>query len=205
VKVIVAPIDLTEADAVDRVKRVTDDLEVGCFVMNAGSDDHGTRFLDTPVDEWTALARRNVFVPIELCHHFGRAMRDRGRGALVIVSSGAGWAGGGRMAIYSSTKAFDRTFAEALWAELRPAGVDVLTLVLATTDTPALRRLLERTGMPAPALADPVEAVRLGLAHLTDGPALVFGEGGVVDTATAATRRQFAEMMTAGTDMFFGP
>jgi short-subunit dehydrogenase len=34
------------------------------------------------------------------------------------------------MAAYSASKAFTLNFSEAMWAELRPHGVDVLTLVL---------------------------------------------------------------------------
>ena len=37
--------------------------------------------------------------------------------------------------------------AEALWAELHDKGVDVLSLVLGVTDTPALRRLLAKRGV----------------------------------------------------------
>ena len=74
---------------------------------------------------------------------------DRGRGAIVLVSSGAGLVGGPNMVAYGATKAFDMVMAEALWAELHGAGVDVLGLVLGLTDTPALRRLLLQRGQIA--------------------------------------------------------
>ena len=52
----------------------------------------------------------------------------RGRGGIVLVSSGAGLVGGRNMVAYGATKAFDMVMAEALWAELHGSGVDVLGL-----------------------------------------------------------------------------
>ena len=51
------------------------------------------------------------------------------------------------MAAYAASKAFDMVMAEALWAELHDQGVDVVALVLGTTDTPALRRLPTARGV----------------------------------------------------------
>jgi short-subunit dehydrogenase len=34
------------------------------------------------------------------------------------------------MVAYGASKSFDMVFAEALWGELKPAGVDVLGLIL---------------------------------------------------------------------------
>lgn len=98
-------------------------------------------------------------------------MRARGKGGLLLVSSGAGYGGGSFMAVYAGTKAFQLCFGEGLWAELRPQGVDVLTLVLNQTDTPAFRKLLEEKGLPVPPnLASPDEVAAEGLARLAHGP-----------------------------------
>jgi hypothetical protein len=62
------------------------------------------------------------------------------------------------------------------WAELRPFGVDVLSLVLVTTDTPALRRLLADKGRPAPSrMASPARVAEIGLARLHQGPVYSWG------------------------------
>jgi len=50
-------------------------------------------------------------------HHFGARLVARGRGGVILVTSGAAWAGGGNIAAYGATKAFDLVLAEALWAE----------------------------------------------------------------------------------------
>ena len=141
--------------------------------------------------------------PLQAAYHYGGPMRDRGRGALLLMSSGAGWAGGARLAVYSATKAFDRNFAEGLWAELRPSGVDVLSVVVPPTETPALRRLLERNHVPDPPLATAAFVAGQALAAIGDGPTLVVEADGI-DTETGAARRAMAERISAGTNAFFG-
>ena len=41
----------------------------------------------------------------------------RGRGAVVLVTSGAAWVDGATLAAYEATKAFDLILAESLWSE----------------------------------------------------------------------------------------
>jgi len=119
-----------------------------------------------------------------VCHHFAGPMAARGRGGIVLVSSGAGLAGGRNMVAYGATKAFDMVMAEALWAELHDDGVDVLALVLGLTDTPTLRRLLFERGnlarpddsTPIPGASTPDEVVAEALANLANGPTWFVGE-----------------------------
>jgi short-subunit dehydrogenase len=102
----------------------------------------------------------------------------------VLVSSGAGLAGGKNMVAYSASKAFDMVMAEALWTELHGEGVDVLGLVLSVTDTPSLRRLLAQRGVlkdpddpaPIPGAATPEATVAEAIANLTNGPTWFVGE-----------------------------
>jgi uncharacterized protein len=137
-------LDLSTAAANDALVAATADLDVGLLVYNAGADPHMSRFLDQPVDVWQALLARNCTTVVDAAHHFGSRMVERGRGGIALVSSGAAWAGGSHLAVYGASKAFDLLLAESLWVELGPLGVDVLAMVLGATDTPALRRLLDR-------------------------------------------------------------
>jgi short-subunit dehydrogenase len=96
----------------------------------------------------------------------------------VLVTSGAAWAGGARIAAYGATKAFDLLLAESLWAEWRPSGVHVLGLVLGATDTPSLRRVLDaKGGRSYGDLADPRDVAEEALSHLTDGPTWICRSG----------------------------
>jgi uncharacterized protein len=95
-------------------------------------------------------------------------MAKRGYGGVVLVTSGAAWAGGSRLAVYGASKAFDLILAESLWAELGLSGVHVLAMVLGQTDTPALRSLRGEPELDG--LADPDDVVRDMLENLANGP-----------------------------------
>lgn len=161
-------LDLSEAAADAALADATSDLEVGLLVYNAGADPHASRLFDQSLDAWAALVRRNVDTVLGVTYRFGRAMAERGRGGIVLVTSGAAWAGGDRLAAYSASKAFDLTLGESLWAELRPRGVDVLSMVLGPTDTPAFRKVLH--GRDFAGMADPDDVARDMLDNLSEGP-----------------------------------
>ena len=169
-------IDLSTPEAAEQITAALSDLEIGLLVYCAGADAEYAALLDNPVSTAEALIHRNCTVLVQLCHAFAGPMVARGRGGIVIFGSGSGFAGAPKLATYGGTKAFDLVFAEGLWAELKPHGVDVLGLVLGETDTPALRRMRHRLGLAAtaderPPSATPAAAVVAdGLANLGNGP-----------------------------------
>jgi short-subunit dehydrogenase len=203
----VVALDLTRPDATSVLASQTADLEVGLYISNAGADSHGQRFLDLPIDEWLKLLQRNTVALMSACHHFGGAMRRRGRGGMILMSSGAGLGGGPRIAVYSSTKAFEIAFAESLWAELGSAGVDVLGVVTPPTNTPAMQRLLARRGLQGPSLYEPHEVATAAVRALPNGPTYLFPLGDVtaeMATALAQQRRDRVAMVARGSAAFFG-
>jgi short-subunit dehydrogenase len=202
----VAAIDLSESDAHHALTDATAGLEVGLLAYNAGANDHHELFLDVPPDWWAAMVARNCVTPLRACHHYGSAMVERGRGGILLVTSGAAWAGGARLATYGATKAFDLLFGESLWAELGPHGVDVLSLVVGATDTPALRRLMEQHGGVLEGLADSEDVAREGLEHLGDGPTWSVGveDGGGPSFVATMPRRDAVQMISAATAQLFG-
>ena len=172
----VVAIDLAAIDASSRIAAEVSDLEIGFFVYCAGGDSNYKSFLGTPLAVAESMLQRNCLIPMQLCHHLGSAMVQRQRGAVVIVGSGAGFSGAANLAAYAASKAFDMVFAEALWCELHPQGIDVLGLILGETDTPALRRLRFERGLathpdePVKSAETPQAVVNDALAHLTHGP-----------------------------------
>ena len=148
-------VDLTAPDAVAAIVDATADLEVGLVLYCAGGDPNYEPFLAQPVETAVALVERNCVVPLHVCHHFAGPMQQRGRGGVVLVSSGAGLVGGRNMVAYGTSKAFDMVMAEALWAELHGRGVDVLGLGPRRDRHPPLRRTLVRRGQ----LADPDDPI----------------------------------------------
>jgi uncharacterized protein len=208
VECVTATIDLAAPDAFDRIVAATGRREVGLFVSNAGSDPHGSYFLDTDIAAWLDQIQRNVVTMARCCHYFGGLMRGRRKGGLLLVNSGACYGGSSFMATYSGTKAFTLCFGESLWAELRHDGVDVLTLIMSITDTPMLRALLAKNGLPVPAMAADAEAVaEMGLARLPHGPVHNWGfedDAAAFALLSAADRRKRVLAVEASSAKVFG-
>ena len=62
-------------------------------------------------------------------------MLERGKGAIIMVSSALGLVGCSYEAVYGATKAFDVSFGEALWGEMENTPIDVTTVCPALTKT----------------------------------------------------------------------
>jgi hypothetical protein len=77
-----------------------------------------------------------------LAHRLTPAMVQRRRGGVIIMASGSAEMGCSFIVTYAATKAFDRVFAEGLWAELGPYGVDVTTVMPGAVNTPGFRASL---------------------------------------------------------------
>ena len=207
-RVVVA--DLAAPDAMDAIAEATADLEIGLAMYCAGADPNYRHFLAEPVESALSMVQRNCVVPLAVCHHFCGPMADRGRGGIVVLSSGAGVVGAPNMVAYAATKAFDTVMAEALWAEVHDQGVDVLGLVLGMTDTPALRTLLARRGQlaspddpsPIPGAVSAEEVAAVAIAELGHGPTAYASEDvrvGLADLGDpVAQRRQWTLMIQFG-------
>jgi uncharacterized protein len=198
-------VDLAEDDAMAQVAAATSGLDVGMMMYNAGADPNYEPFLESSVDVALAMVHRNCVVPMQLCHHVASAMAARGKGGIVLVASGAGLFGARNMVAYGASKAFDIVLGEALWAELHDKGVDVLSLVLGATDTPAFRRLLAKRGLlagaddpsPIPGVLTVEETVAETIDNLSNGPTWFVGEQlreGIRHMG-ALTRSELVQMM----------
>ena len=185
VEVRAAPLDLTVDHDVDQIKVLTHDLEVGLFIYNAGLEGGHGLMVDRPLDAAMQIIRLNVVGPTTLAHHFGAAMRRRGRGGIILVGSLGGCAGGANVAAYAASKAFEQVLGEGLWYELRPFGVDVLSYVIGNTKTPAIARHGTRLEESGYFIMDPADVAQEGLDHLKDGPTWFAGE----------TNREFAKAL----------
>lgn len=177
VECVAASVDLTSDTAAEAIIAASGNREVGLLITNAGADTNGSQFLDADVGNWEKLVTMNVTTTMRLTHHFGQAMRARGRGGVMLVGSGACYGGLNGISVYAGAKAFVMCLAEGLWAELRHHGIDVLNLILGRTDTPAHRRLMERNGQPIPeGMAKPEDVARIGLEQLPHGPIYNWGQ-----------------------------
>jgi short-subunit dehydrogenase len=190
-------LDLTRPDMLERIREVTDELDVGLVIFNAAAvPGGGGLFLESRFEDAEHTLRLVVFGAAKVCHHFGAKLVARRRGGIVLMGSLSGNAGGARLAAYSGAKAFTQMFAEALWAELQPSGVDVLCYVVGATATPSRARL-NLTDQPGDIVADPDDIARLALENLPNGP--VQAPPHLQETFHALTRldrREAAESMS---------
>ena len=210
VEVITQSLDLSQPDAGTRVLMSAAGLEVGLFVYNAGADPFGTKFVETSIADWESVLRLNVNALLESCHGMAKRMLGAGRGGIIVVSSEAAFSGTSRLSVYSATKAFGLNLGESLWAELSPAGVDVLSLVLGPTDTPTLRRTLCERKVPLEAvaqdLAAPPAVVRAAFERLGAEPTLVYrrqSDPGLGLESGALRRKRIVET-SHYLDLFYG-
>lgn len=171
--------DLGEPGVLDRVRAVTDDIEVGLLIYNAGANNTRGRFVDLPEEVTQSVIAITVLGQANFSRHYGSLMVKRGRGGIILGGSLSSYLGSPTLAAYTGSKAFSRIFSEALWAECAPLGVDVLHLNIGFTATPAMARL----GMPID-LAEPPETVaREGLENIANGPVWIVSTPGNVERA----------------------
>lgn len=126
--------DLAAADGPERVLDAVRDLEISILVNNAGFGGAGHFERQNP-DVLHQMVSLNCIAPVVLTRALLSPMVARGRGAVVMVGSVAGSQPLPLHSLYAATKAFDNLLGEALWAELRGTGVDVLSLLPGPTET----------------------------------------------------------------------
>jgi short-subunit dehydrogenase len=118
--------DLADPAARDRLAAAVE-LDVEILVANAGFGSYGA-FVDADRARELEQVRVNGEAVVDLASRYAPAMVRRGRGAMLITASVAGFQPLPGNATYSAIKAFELTFAEALHAELHPSGVTVTAL-----------------------------------------------------------------------------
>ena len=195
----VAVLDLAAENMMATLRAVTDDVEVGLVIYNATGHFIGP-FVDEPLDHALDQVAINVRGPIAVCQHFARPMLARGHGGCVLMGSGAGVAGTAGLAIYSATKAFILTLAQALHLEWQDQGVDVLGVVAPAMDTPSFRRQYDHdpTSLPNPPLP-PAQVAREVLDALGAEMEMMPGQAGRQGYAmlSALPRIEQARMLSA--------
>ncbi|KAH9979801.1 3-ketoacyl-CoA reductase [Russula compacta] len=99
-------------------------IEVGVLVNNVGvSHEFPADFVDTSPEELATIINVNVTATLRVTSLIAPAMVSRKKGLILNMGSFAGAAPTPMLAVYSGSKAFLRTWSEALAAELGPKGV----------------------------------------------------------------------------------
>ncbi|MGB7378533.1 MAG: SDR family oxidoreductase [Rivularia sp. (in: cyanobacteria)] len=152
-------------------------LSVDLLINNAGFGDYG-EFVQTDCDRQIQMIQLNNIAVVALTHKFLPQMRERGSGSIINVSSIAAYQPLPYVSVYAATKAFVRSFSEALWAENRQYGVRVLVVSPGPTETnffeeanfpPALARNAKSMSTPEEVVDEAMKALENGNAAVVVG------------------------------------
>lgn len=163
--------DLARHDLAQVLEGITRDLDVGIAIYNAAYAPIGN-VLDHSIDDLLRVIDVNVRGPLLFARVLAPGMVKRRRGGIVLMSSMAGFQGAPRLATYAASKAFNTIFAEGLWGELAPHGVDVLVSCAGAIRTPGYEKARKAD---APGTLDASVVVQQTLDALGHGPTLVPG------------------------------
>ena len=171
VEVRILVLDLASPALAGSLSDTTAELEVGVIVYNAAFVPVAS-FLELEDDALEQLMGANVQGPVTVLRALLPSMRERRRGAVVLMSSLAGMQGSPRLAAYAASKAFNTVLAESLWHELREDGIDVVVSCPGAISTP---RYLKSTDRIAPGTMSPDAVARETLDAIGKGPRVVPG------------------------------
>jgi short-subunit dehydrogenase len=190
--------DLAQPDAADRIAAGTAALDIGLVVSNAGFSMKGDHAGNDAV-AMTEMLMVNGHAPMQLTRAFIPRLRARGRGGIILTSSVEGLMGCPYSAAYSATKALVKALGEALWAELRADGINVLTLCPGATESEAAAR----SGYDLSKMQNVMKAADvavLTLDRIADGPTFISSDHyrAVFEKLAAMPRRDALIAMAAG-------
>ncbi len=114
-------------------------LFIDLLINNAGFGDYGT-FSDRPLSKQMAMVQLNITAVVELTGLFLPLMQQQSSGAIINISSIAGFQPIPYMSVYAATKAFVLNFSEALWAENKDLGVKILAVCPGPTESEFFNR-----------------------------------------------------------------
>jgi len=168
------PFDLSAPGAAGRLAASLQErqVEVGLLVNNAGFGARG-RFHKLSLDRQSDMLRLNIHALMELTYCLLSPMLDKRKGAVINVSSTAGFQPVPYTAVYSASKAFVTSFSMSLAEELRPYGISVVTLCPGGTQTNFFQASHYGTRKLPGGLQEPRQVVAEALKALDRGGGLV--------------------------------
>jgi NAD(P)-dependent dehydrogenase (short-subunit alcohol dehydrogenase family) len=139
----------TDAGAEVVIAAVQDAVgEIDVLVNNIGGNESAGGglngwFNDTPA-VWTGTMQQNLIAPVRMIHAFVPAMRERGWGRVINISSGGGTQPTPQAAAYCAAKAAVINLTVSLAIDLARSGVTVNTVSPGCTRTDMFEKNLER-------------------------------------------------------------
>jgi uncharacterized protein len=171
----VASADLEDPAAVEALPGQVAErgLEVEILVNNAGFTTVGD--VHANPDRQLGMVRVNCEALLALTTAWLPGMVERGRGAVIQVASVASFQPIPVQAVYAATKAFVRSFSEAVSAELRGTGVTMTALCPGPVATEFLDAGGFKTSRPGPSFvwSTPADVAKAGIEGADKGKRVV--------------------------------
>jgi short-subunit dehydrogenase len=127
--------DLSSELGLSHLIETTKDVPVGILIPCAAMETQGV-FVEADPSAQRAMVQMNVIAPMVMARTYGRGMAQRGKGAILFVSSLSGWMPQPWMAGYGASKSYINGLAAGMHFEMKSTGVDIAVLSPGPTDTP---------------------------------------------------------------------
>lgn len=177
---------------------------IDAIAINAGVG-LGGKFTETDLQEELNLINLNITSSVHLAKRVVQSMVQQGKGRILFTSSIAAIMPGPFEAVYAASKAFLRSFSQALRNELQDTGVTVTALLPGPTGTNFFNRAdmndtkagVSQKDDPAQVAKQGFEALMAGKDEVIAGSLLTKVQGAVAqvlpEPAKAAVHRQLTE------------
>ncbi|HIK16776.1 MAG TPA: SDR family NAD(P)-dependent oxidoreductase [Leptolyngbyaceae cyanobacterium M33_DOE_097] len=151
------------------------DRPVDANAINAGVGLGGDFARETDLKDELNLINLNVISPVHLAKRVVKDMVKRGEGRILFTSSIAALMPGPFEAVYAASKAFLRSFSEAIRNELKDTGVTVTALMPGPTETNFFHQAgMDDTQVGTNQKDDPADVAKQGF------EALMAGKGDII-------------------------
>lgn len=191
--------DLTSDVAVCEVaRRLLNSGKTPDIVIHCAATTFKGPILETPIDDFERIMNLNVYGALRLTNAFSEAMRARGSGAILFISSiNARFATPGQGA-YAASKAALDSVVKTLAVELAPDGIRINSVQPASIATPLLIAGFE--AQPGAAAANkarhplarwgaPEEVAKLAAFLVSDDASWITGGHYAIDGGAGVTRQ----------------
>ena len=158
--------DLSVPEAADKVYQATEaaGCEVEVLVNNAGVM-YCQGIAETSERMLRLIMMVHMNTPLMLCRKYVGAMKERGCGYILNISSLAAWMSWPGIGMYGNTKRFVRNYSRELRIECQKTGVSVTNAYFGAVDTPliSIRPGLKKLARALTVMISPEKAVRRAL------------------------------------------
>lgn len=176
VQVEIVSLDLSDLDSGQKLVEVLADknLNVDILINNAGFGTINRLVKEdrTKVQKQIVL---NVATLVDLTAAFLPEMLKRDQGVILNIGSTASYQPVPGMAVYAATKAFVRSFTEAVWGEVEGTNVKVLTVNPGATQTEFFVVAGAKPTGPLAPVSDVIDATFAALEAKVSKPSIVVG------------------------------